>query len=284
MKSKQIVIDKDAFIGIGVNALCNFAKNHLLLVCDTLLYECITDESTHNRRLLDSCKNLIDAGAYYCTCSITFLKWEGLNLYPYPTFLPDLEKTKQIRKGYVRPEDSFTNQELEKILNLHTGVAKNILIGTVERLRHRINSERPDIATNIRTLPRDTHNRMAQWLEGLDRVGMHDVAVRSMQKEWLKDDAKFCLHQEWISWQYFRLASVLANEYYYLSQMGGIPGTQRAEHDYQDMEYVLLLSKADGILTRDEQLVKPLAKAAFPDKDVFSSLDEVPDEYICNWS
>ena len=59
---------------------------------------------------------------------------------------------------------------------------------------------------------------------------------------------------------------------------------KHAEHDYQDMEYVLLLSRADSLLTRDKKLVKPLAKAAFPEKDVFSSLDEVPDEYLCNWS
>ncbi|MGD8786803.1 MAG: hypothetical protein PVJ60_05225 [Phycisphaerales bacterium] len=79
------------------------------------------------------------------------------------------------------------------------------------------------------------------------------------------------------------MASILAKEYYYLSQMGGIPGIRRAEHDYQDMEYVLLLSRADGILTRDEKLVKPLAQAAFPEKDIFSNLDEVPEEYICHW-
>lgn len=66
--------------------------------------------------------------------------------------------------------------------------------------------------------------------------------------------------------------------------MGGGPGEERAEHDYQDMEYVILLSRADCILTRDEKLVKPLAKAAFPDKDVFSSLDEVSEDYLCNWT
>jgi len=42
--------------------------------------------------------------------------------------------------------------------------------------------------------------------------------------------------------------------------------------------------RADGLLTRDKKLVTPLAQAAFPEKDVFFSLDEVPDEYLCNWS
>ncbi|MGD8786804.1 MAG: hypothetical protein PVJ60_05230 [Phycisphaerales bacterium] len=200
-KLKQIVIDKDAFIGINLKKLCTFAKDHLLLVCDTLLYECITTKSTGSGKLLDSCKHLIKAGAYYCSCSIQFLKWEGRNLRPYPTFLPDLEKTKQIREGYVRSENSFTTQERENILDLNTEIAKNILLKIVERLKHRIISEKLDIATNIRTLPKDTRSRMEQWLEGTNRVGLHDTAVRMMQEKWLKDDTKFCLHQEWISWQ-----------------------------------------------------------------------------------
>jgi len=280
---RQIILDKDVLIGIGLNALRDFAKNHMLLVCDTLLYECLTDMDRRGRRLLDDCRHLILAGAYYCSCSIYFLKWEGWNICPYPLFLPDLEKTERIRAGYVRREDSFSPQELEEILDVHTRVAKNIFNGTVERVGSRINSERPDIAVNVRALPQETCKRMKLWLDEFDRVGMHEVAVRSMQDDWIKDDAKFCLSHEWISWQYFRLASVLANEYYYRGQTGGMPGVQGAEHDYQDMEYVLLLSRAEGLLTRDEKLVKPLAEAAFPNKDVFSSLDEVPDEYVCHW-
>jgi hypothetical protein len=31
-------------------------------------------------------------------------------------------------------------------------------------------------------------------------------------------------------------------------------------------------------------LVKPLAQAAFPDKDLFLSLDEVPEEDECHWT
>ncbi|MHC4546816.1 MAG: hypothetical protein ACYSYL_20240 [Planctomycetota bacterium] len=277
-------MDKDVFLGIEFNVLRDFARNHILLVCDTLLYECVTAKHMRDRMLLDRCRNLIRAGAYYCSCSVYFLKWEGWNICPYPPFLPDLEKTERIREGHVRHEDSFSPQELEEILDVHTRVAKNIFLGTVERVGSRISSERPDIAANVRALPQETCERMRLWLDEFDRVGMHEVAIRSMPDGWVKTNAKFCRSQEWISWQYFRLASVLANEYYRLTEMGGVPGIERAEHDYQDMEYVLLLSRADGLLTRDERLVKPLAEAAFPNKDVFSSLEEVPEEYVCHWS
>jgi hypothetical protein len=67
------------------------------------------------------------------------------------------------------------------------------------------------------------------------------------------------------------------------SQKGDTLGHPRAQHDVLDVEYVVLLSHADGILTRDKKMVKPLARAAFPNKDVFSSPAEVPDEYLCHW-
>ena len=37
-RPKQIVIDKSAFVGAKLDALSDFAHNHLLLLSDTLLY------------------------------------------------------------------------------------------------------------------------------------------------------------------------------------------------------------------------------------------------------
>lgn len=54
---------------------------------------------------------------------------------------------------------------------------------------------------------------------------------------------------------------------------------QDISNDIYDMEYVAYLSKADGILTQDKTLVIPLAKAAFPEKDVFSCIEDVPRSY-----
>ncbi len=138
-KPKQIVVDKVALMGINIDELCNFAKNHLMLGCDTLLYECATTSESRRKDMISRYKRIIKAGAYYCSCSITYIQKEAASSNPFPWFLPDLE-------------------------------------------------------------------------------------------------------------------------------------------------YVLLLSRADGLLTRNEKLVKPLAQAAFPKKDVFSSLDEVPEEYVCHWS
>jgi hypothetical protein len=72
-------------------------------------------------------------------------------------------------------------------------------------------------------------------------------------------------------------------EHFFIRETGDPKELTNIEHDYLDTEYVLLLSKADGLLTRDKEMVRPLAKAAFPEKDVFSDIDEVPAEYKCHW-
>ena len=87
-----------------------------------------------------------------------------------------------------------------------------------------------------------------------------------------------------MAWHPFRLSDIVVREYLYLRQTGSSLGEERVEHDYQDVGYVLLLSRANGIITRGRKLVEPLARAAFPEKDLFSSLDEVSESYRCDWT
>jgi hypothetical protein len=44
------------------------------------------------------------------------------------------------------------------------------------------------------------------------------------------------------------------------------------------------MRSAGGPLIWGKGLVSALAHAAFPEKDVFSSLKDVPDEYRCDWT
>jgi hypothetical protein len=150
-----------------------------------------------------------------------------------------------------------------------------------KRLEDRIDAENPDVGKAVRNLPADRFARLQKLFERINTSDLHQMGVDSV-RDWVKNEAKFCLSSEWISWQYIRLTDAIAQDYYYLRRRGGVPGDERAERDYQDMEYVLLLSRADGLLTRDDGC-KCLAQAAFPEKDVFSDLDEVPDKYICHW-
>ncbi len=283
MTPKQIIIDKDAFVGINIKELCDFAKNHLLLVCDTLMYECATTCESKRKDMLYRCDRLIKVGAYHCRCSVAYLQYEGKNGCAYPWFLPDLDITKEIQTGKARVEnllESFTNEE---IFQTRMNVAKKIFLECSKNIKTRLDLENSDVGTAIRNLPSNVLERFKIFLEYIDSQNLHQRGVNSLPKDLIKDETKFCLSPEWISWQFIRLIYAIVWNYYHLRQKGGVPVDNTAEHDYQDMEYVLLLSRAEGLLTGDK-FVKALAKAAFPEKDVFSDLDEVPEDYRCNWS
>jgi len=281
-KPKQIIVDKEALVGMNINALCDFAKDHLLLCCDTLLYECATASKHEPRGMLERYKKLIKNGAYYCSNSLKFIQSESKNCLPYPWFLPDLDATKKICTGEKRPEDLLDFTVYGKLSQPRYKVAETIL-NVSRKIKKRIDIEIPYITEEIKQLPSDTYERLQKLFEDIDACDLRQLCIDSVRDEWIKDKAKFCLSAEWISWQRIRLADVILMNYNYLRQTGGWPGIKRVEHDYHDMEYILLLSRADCLLTRDEKLVKPLAKTAFPEKDVFSSLEEVPDEYECHW-
>lgn len=279
MRPKQIIIDKDAFIGIGVNALRNFTKNHLLILPDVLCYECHTDFNTKPQRTLKHCQQLIQNGAYYCSCSTGFLQNEGNSLEPYPWFLPDLEVTRRIKNG--TSENSVS--DAMKMFKARSDVACRLFVDAINRINKRVPSESQDSLKKIQSQKIEV--RFGKFLNHIDanKDHMRDFAIHSMPDGWIKNLNSFCLSEKWISWQYFRLVRLIAMEYSCRGLSGGAPSKKHAEHDYQDMEYVLLLSRADGLLTRDKGC-SSLAKAAFPKKDVFSSIDEVPDDYLCHWS
>ena len=283
MKTKQIIIDKDAFVGINLDKLCNFAKNHLMLGCDTLFYECATTSVSKRKDMISRYKRIIKAGAYYCSCSIAYLQSEASSSNPFPWFLPDLAATEQIRTGKARLEEVIDSSTTEEIFESRCNVARKVFVGLSDKLKKRINEENPAVGKKIKELPSDRFERLRKLFERIDAKSLHQVCVDSIPNDWIKNRAQYCLSPEWMSWQNFRLTNATVMNYHYLHQKGGGPGDKTAEHDYQDMEYVLLLSRADALLTKDKGC-SSLAQAAFPEKDVFSSLDEVPDEYLCNWS
>ncbi|HNY77522.1 MAG: hypothetical protein RBS72_04755 [Sedimentisphaerales bacterium] len=138
-------------------------------------------------------------------------------------------------------------------------------------------------ANLMRSLPGDTGLRLTQILKIIDTFDIHDMALRQIREDRISDKSRFCSSPDWMAWHHVRLTLALVQEYHYMRSVGGDPAQQRAEHDYQDMEYVLLLSRADAVITQDKRLAA-LARAAFPEKDVFSGLEEVPDSYRCDWA
>jgi hypothetical protein len=248
------------------------------------MYECGTVDREHAEQALQKCKRLIDAGGYYCHCSLEFVHWEACHCLPHPWFLPDLEMTKQIRIGRINVAGKLKDETAAKAVASRYGIARHHVLESSAWIKERLELDYADLTDAIRRLPTSQKcERLAEAFSIMSPSDKRELALRLIPQSWIVNERRFFLSAGWITWQFMCLISVLMGEYSYLRCTGAAPGEERAEHDYQDMEYVLLLSRADAIITRDKGLTN-LAHAAFPEKDVFSNLNDVPKSYRCNWA
>ncbi len=277
---KKLIIDKDTFVGINLDDLCNFVKNHLLILPLCLHDECVTNEEKR-RKLLVRFRRLILSGGWVCPSGRDIIEKEGQTLQPYDS-LVDFRETKRMRRkfkeGYILSIPDSVNVIQEKHID-----AAQISLDSATQIS-KIFPKKQDAFREIIKLQANRLERFKIWIKTIESEDIHKL-VTVILGNLTTIPEKFCLSNDWVTWHYFCLAAVLVLENDFLKRgKGGNSELTRAEHNIQDIEYVYLLSRADALLTRDKKLVIPLAKAAFPDKDVFSSLDEVPEEYVCNWT
>jgi len=291
-RPKQIVLDKDAFIGINLGVLCDFAKHHFLIAPGVLLYECVTSEACEKKRLLERYERLIKEGACCCPRGAEFVQWEAEQCRPYPLFLATAERmTERICRGDVQLHEILKPTDAHEWERLCTRDACAKYIELSEAAERKVAQNCPNVREEIKGFPPDQCARLQYILDLIaTRFDIHEMAMRSVSPDWIKAKDQFCLSDEWMTWQRIRLTLAIVWEYSYknlrslIRNDGYVPKRVDAEHDDQDVDYVLLLSRADAIITRDKKLVQPLARAAFPEKDVFSSLEEVPESYRCDWA
>lgn len=282
MKSrpKQLVIDKDVFQGESQMALSKFVQNHFIILPEGLLYECLTSPDKKDI-LSHRFEQVILAGAYICPPVKTILFKEARKLSPY-RFLPDLKMTTDIRKTIKKHSRFYDTQHIQEIYKKHCESAKTLLNAALKKAEG-ITSQEPEALEKAKKYQGNRSERIRLWVETVASYDIHKLVIEKLGH--LTDSPeKFCLSEEWITWNYFCFICVVYLEYTFLRTVQGeTPSLTQAEHDCQDIEYVTYLSRVDGLLTKDNGCLF-LAKAAFPDKDVFSSLEEVPDSYLCHWN
>ena len=283
MKSvpKQLIIDKDIFQGTNQAALCRFTKNHFLIRPDVLLYECLTNPEEKDI-LQQRFEQVMLAGAYVCPRVNAIVFKEAQRLSPY-AFLPDLKMTTDIRASIRKKNVSFDSHYIREIYEKHCQGAQTLLDAAPKTVE-KIASQEPELLEKAKKYQGNRAERFRLWVETVTSRDIHELAIEKLDH--LTDSPeRFCLSNEWITWNYFCFICVIYLEYTFLRTVGNENlKLLKAEHDCQDIEYVTYLSRVDGLLTKDKKLAIPIANVAFPDKDVFSSLDEVPENYICNWT
>jgi hypothetical protein len=282
MKRNKIIIDKDAFVGISVRDLCNFAQNHFLILPLVLHDECATD-AEKREELFERFRKVILSHGCICPSGRDVVKKEGQTLQPYGS-LAQIYETNRMRQEFKEGYVLSTPNNVNDIHGGHIGAAQ-ILLDLHEKVAKAITPKILEEAEEERgSLEANKLERFKLWIRAVESTDIHKIGISTFSC--LMDaPEKFCLSPDWVTWHFVRVASVLALDYAFLKKgKGRKKELINAEHDVQDIEYVYLLSRADGLLTRDKKLVTPLAKTAFPDKDILSSIGQVPKEYICNWS
>jgi hypothetical protein len=277
---KSLIIDKSTFQGTSTYKLQGFVKNHFLILSTMLWYECSTDDKDTNKSLSKRFGDVVSAGGYICEGGGNIVRKEAQALQPYG-FLADLNETNKCRQALEEGAMLSNPKNINDIRNSHVDSAKTYLDWYSIVAQEICQKKLDDVFVEVKQSKLNSQQRFERWTRIVDSLDIHKVAVRSKLS---KSPEKYCLSGEWVTWHYIRMAVILAIEYEYHKGKPGDNQQERVEHDIEDMDYAFLLSRADGLLTGDEKLVKPLAKAAFPQKDVFSSIDEVPEEYMCNWS
>ena len=281
MKSvpKQLVIDKNVFQGTSIQSLCDFARSHFLVLPDDLYYECASTDRKQ-QELLDRFRDVILAGGCICPRRNTIIKKEAENLCPYGPLI-DMQTISVVRKTFQKNSRPYKPEEVKTAKANELRMAQ-MIINCANGFTRKLTSEEPERLAQIRRCQLGHSDRFAIWAASVDSQDIIHQASEEMLKGFTNRPDKFCLSEEWVSWHFMRLYLILLQERTFLRHTGNASGPISIEHDLQDITYVMLLSRADCLLTNDKSC-SCLAKAAFPEKDVFSSLEEVPEDYLGDW-
>ena len=282
--AKYLILDKSIFQGTSTTDLRQLAETHNVVLPETMLYECVTTEKREKVAILDRCRDVILAGAVFCPAISSVVHVEAKELRPYGP-LVDPELGVAVRRTFQsnpRPYDpngverrSRNEQAFVDHIKTNIPMITDLLKADdpegfqdeIDRWGDDIDGSRPE--------------RLQERIRFMDSVDLHKVA-NTMLPGMTSKPEEFCLSGDWISWHFVRVALVWLREREFCHQARGRMKRRDLEHDSCDIQYVTFLSRTDGLLMHD-LLWQDIAKAAFPGKDVFSSLEEVPESYRCDW-
>jgi hypothetical protein len=275
--SKLLVIDKNRFQGIPSVLLLEFVKNYRVVLPHALAIECLISENNKGTTpsknpiaLLGRVDDMVKEGACFGYSSSAILKKERELLRAINSVV-DEEGTEAIRNGmmaldvnFVQAEAKICKKTFEPLFGLLLNYGKTYFENLVKKnlcSEFREDHQAPDI------------DHLRKWLQVADTM-KKDLAQRFFPEIFSS------VGDDWYTWQTVRLWSAWAIEWACRRNYSGPTFENRdISNDLYDIEYVAYLSRADGILTRDNRLVKPLVSAGFPDKDVFSCIEDVPRSY-----
>ncbi|OHB55662.1 MAG: hypothetical protein A2173_02030 [Planctomycetes bacterium RBG_13_44_8b] len=280
---KLLIIDKNRFQAISEELMCQFVRDYNVVIPYVLCIECLMSKKRKPLEigrdpmfLVKRLDSVIKAGAKVGYSSTDIFTKENTSCIPVDSII-DKEATQSVKTGVLDVNELFVKREAEKCkenfqpyFDTWLEVAKTLYKNIKKKgLQKNFSDEVEET---------DITKRMQKWLKAAEKM-MPEILKICFPK------APSNIRSDWYTWHMALLIWAWAMEWGCIRSKSGVSfENYDISNDIFDIEYVSYLSRANGILTGDEELVQPLARAAFPGKDVFSSLDEVPEDYKCNWT
>ena len=261
---KLLVVDKSVFHSLCCEEkLCTFVKDHNVILPNALTIECLISEKLSSDKdpvkLVQRFDAAIKAGAKMGYSSLKLFQTEKKTLCPAKSVV-DESTTKLFRNGNPNTEISFVKQEAEFCRKLFEPIIKSIL--KISGILYDNLRKQDNLSEKLRKNTNRTR-RFQKWIQDTDQNIKHIISRLLSRRMSSNAD------ESWFAWQMTRLWFAYCIEWTFKKNLTGSSEKRDISNDLYDLEYVTYLSRADGLLTNDKKLQVPLAKAAFPKKEVF---------------
>jgi hypothetical protein len=275
--TKYLIFDKTNLYA-STERLCRFVETHNVILPEVLFYECLTTQE-QKRVMLDRCRQMVLAGASLGPGMTRVLRTEATELRPYG-LLVDGDHNDEIHqtfKEYSKPYDpKIVAAKCQEEREFVAWAKSNVELCTRHFKTHKQAVLQEEIGRWLE-IDQSRFMRLRERAEFLDTQDLHDAA-NTLLPGITHNPQKYCLSDAWVSWHFVRVALIWFMERAFLHQARGRLKKKDLCGDWADDNYVTLLCRAEGLVTND-RFWQDLTRAAFPEKDVFSSLEEVPESY-----
>ncbi|MDD5011625.1 MAG: hypothetical protein PHQ00_05840 [Phycisphaerae bacterium] len=274
---KLLIMDKSIFHGTNADKLYDFVRNHKVVLPYVLFAECVMSQPGQSKvskdphKLSEKYLKCIKEGAYAGKSPGKIFHLEKSNNVAIDSII-DEQGTAYIKTCVLNENGKEQSAKIcEKDLKPMVDIVKDWVKGFYENIRKENKMNDFIGEANTSTLEERLKKRL--------RVA--NCARQAILKQYLSDLGN--IDSDWWTWQILRLGIAWGIELgCKRCQSGPSIENRDISNDIYDIYYVSCLLKADGILTGDKDLVQPLTRTAFPEKDVYRNIDEVSSEYICN--
>ena len=276
--NKLLILDKSVFQGTARSELVRFVKCHCVILPHALCVECAISQkgnpSKNSKDAMQLTQKLLDvvkSGAYAGKSPGKIVEEEKSRDAAIESLI-DMEETQTMREGILdeEPDLEKVREECYKAFKPTTDSVEQ----WADQYHKNIRKRKLEKAFREEVDEDDLVGRLGKWLQSID--GAKD----DLSDQLLGNGSNAMSADRW-EWQMLRLSCAWGIELASKRNKSGpsFENYDEISNDIFDIYYVSHLSQVDGLVAGDKRLVQPLAKAAFPSKDVFGNINDVPCHY-----